>query len=241
MHDQESHLNYWFKDHACYGTSGGATFYPATKSCDMPVTDKKALRQQFKKRRSALPAYRQRLASYAIADKVLRRIPAMQRADTIAFYIAREGEIDLLPLMLHCLKQGRQCYLPVLEFPEENKLSFAGWVPGQPMSQNKYGIAEPVVPHHHLLAAADIDLIFMPTLAFDKDGNRLGMGGGYYDRTLADCFEDGTARSSQKPFLVATGHDVQYIPRLPRNTWDIVPHITISPGHFIRPPRLQDN
>jgi len=204
------------------------------------MTDKKAIRQLFRKKRSALPAYRQQLASYAIADKVLRKISAMQRARTIAFYIAKEGEIDLLPLMLHCLKQGRQCYLPVLESPDEKKLRFAEWVLGQAMSLNKFGITEPDVPRHHLLSAAEMDLIFMPLVAFDDCGNRLGMGGGYYDRTLAQCHGE-SAMSSKKPFLVATGHDVQYIPQLPHDAWDIIPHITITPGHFIRPLRLDGN
>ncbi len=205
------------------------------------MTDKKAIRQQYRKKRSALPAYRQKLASYAIADKVLRKISAIRRAGTIAFYIPNEGEIDLFPLMLHCLKHGRQCYLPVLECPDEKKLLFAEWVPGQVMKKNKYGIAEPVVPHHHLLSAAEMDLIFMPLVAFDDSGNRLGMGGGYYDRTLAECCFGGSATLSKKPFLVATGHDVQYIPQLPNDTWDIIPHITISPAHFIQPLRLDGN
>ncbi|NOY15942.1 MAG: 5-formyltetrahydrofolate cyclo-ligase [Gammaproteobacteria bacterium] len=203
------------------------------------MTDKKAIRQQFRKKRSALPAYRQQLASLAIADKVLRKIPVIRRAGGIAFYLSQEGEIDLLPLMLYCLKQGQRCYLPVLETPDEKKLRFAEWQPGQTMSQNKYGIGEPIVPQHQLLSAAEIDLIFMPLVAFDACGNRLGMGGGYYDRTLAGHDRDGSVPSSQKPFLVATGHDVQYIPHLPHDTWDVIPHITITPGHFIRPLRLE--
>lgn len=201
------------------------------------MTDKKAIRQLFRKKRLALPAYRQQLASYAVTDKVLRKISAIQRARTIAFYIAKEGEIDLLPLMLYCRKQGQQCYLPVLDSSNEKMLRFAEWVPGQAMSRNKYGIAEPDVPHNHLLSAAEMDLIFMPLVAFDDCGNRLGMGGGYYDRTLAQCYGE-SAASSQKPFLVATGHDVQYIPQLPHDAWDIIPHITITPGHFIRPLRM---
>lgn len=199
------------------------------------MPDKKAIRQQFRKKRSALPAYRQQLASYAIADKILRKVSAIHRAGTIAFYITNDGEIDLLPLMLHCLKQGQHCYLPVLENPAEKKLSFAEWVPGQAMALNKYGIVEPAVPHHHLLSAAEMDLIFMPLVAFDDSGNRLGMGGGYYDRTLAENGHDGSATSLRKPYLVATGHDVQYIPQLPHDTWDIIPHMTITPGHFIHP------
>ncbi|MEA1889303.1 MAG: 5-formyltetrahydrofolate cyclo-ligase [Pseudomonadota bacterium] len=199
------------------------------------MTDKKAIRQQFRKKRSALPAYRQHLASYAITDKVLRKISALKNAATIAFYVAKDGEIDLLPLMLHCIKHGRQCYLPVLVNPDEKTLRFAEWIPGRDMAHNKYGIPEPVVPHHHLLPASEMDLIFMPLVAFDACGNRLGMGGGYYDRTLAECCYGGSATKTKKPFLVAAGHDVQYIPELPHDTWDIIPHITITPAHFIQP------
>lgn len=195
--------------------------------------DKMAIRQQMRKMRSALSAQQQQLASLALTKKVLRHISAIDHVDRIAFYLTQDGEIDLLPLMIHCYKQGRQCFLPVLDCARENTLKFAEWAPDRAMSKNIYGIAEPVVPEQQLLSAGNMELIFMPLVAFDACGRRLGMGGGYYDRSLADCSKNGD--SSVKPLLVATGHDMQYVPHLPLESWDIIPDITITPDRIIKP------
>ena len=87
-----------------------------------------------------------------------------------------------------------------------------------------------------------MDLVFMPLVAFDDCGNRLGMGGGYYDRTLAECCSPGIKHkgrlefSASCPRLVATGHDIQHAPKLPRESWDIIPDLTITPARVIKPP-----
>jgi len=205
------------------------------------MTDKIAIRQQIRKKRSSLPAYRQHLASFALTRRILLNVPAINYAGKIAFYLAQDGEIDLLPLMLHCFRQGRQCYLPVLGNPDNKILNFAEWDPGQVMLKNRYGIPEPAVHEHQLSSAADMELIFMPLVAFDTCGNRLGMGGGYYDRTLAEYCAAGIRRNAHVryfnrcPYLVATGHDIQQVEKLPYQTWDIIPDITITPGRIIRP------
>jgi 5-formyltetrahydrofolate cyclo-ligase len=195
--------------------------------------DKKAIRQQIRKKRCSLPAYRQHLASFTLAKRVLRHVPAVHHADRIAFYQSQDSEIDLLPLMIHCYQQGKQCYLPVLDEAKTNTLRFALWSPGHAMMKNRYGIPEPVVPENQVLDAQDLQLIFMPLVAFDFCGHRLGMGGGYYDRTLADSSNVGV--SSERPFLVATGHDIQHVTRLPHDSWDIIPDMTITPAHVIKP------
>lgn len=206
------------------------------------MIDKTAIRQQFRIKRSALPAFRQHLASFALTRKILLHVSSIHRADRISFYLAQDGEIDLLPLMLHCLRQGRRCFLPVLGTTDDKKLSFAEWLPGQPMLKNRFGIPEPATHRHQLSSAADMDLVFMPLVAFDDCGNRLGMGGGYYDRTLAECCSPGIKHkgrlefSASCPRLVATGHDIQHTPKLPRESWDIIPDLTITPARVIKPP-----
>jgi 5-formyltetrahydrofolate cyclo-ligase len=195
-------------------------------------TDKMAIRQQIRKKRSALPDSQQNIASAALTEKVLGHIPAVHHADKIAFYLSQDGEIDLGLLMHHCYKQGRQCFLPVLDSTREYELKFAEWTPGSTMSKNKYGIAEPVVSELQLLSASDMQLIFMPMVAFDTGGQRLGMGGGYYDRSLAGC--SNSSDVAARPLLVATGHDFQFVPMLPHESWDITPDITITPGRIIK-------
>ena len=195
-------------------------------------TDKMAIRLQMRKKRSALPDYQQNIASATLTEKVLNHIPAIHHADKIAFYLSQDGEIDLGPLMHHCYKQGRQCFLPVLDCSRENELKFAEWTLESAMSKNKYGIAEPVVLESQLLSASDLQLIFMPLVAFDAGGQRLGMGGGYYDRSLAGCSNSSNVAAT--PLLVATGHDFQFVPILPREDWDIIPDITITPDRIIK-------
>lgn len=192
-----------------------------------------AIRRQMRKTRSGLPAFRQHLASFSLTKRILLHVTAVHRADRIAFYLTQDGEIDLLPLMIHCYKQGRKCFLPVLDTTTKNTLRFAEWIPGHAMKKNRYGIAEPAAPKRQLLAASDMELIFMPLVAFDPYGNRLGMGGGYYDRSLSACSNNKS--SSAEPLLVATGHDIQRVARLPHDQWDIIPDITITPGHIIKP------
>ncbi|MCK5359218.1 MAG: 5-formyltetrahydrofolate cyclo-ligase [Gammaproteobacteria bacterium] len=195
-------------------------------------TDKMVIRQQVRKKRSALPDYQQKIASAALSEQVLDKISEVHQAGRIAFYLSQDGEIGLGPLMDHCYKNGRQCFLPVLDSTRENELKFAEWTPDTSMSKNKYGIAEPVVPESQLLPAGDMQLIFMPLVAFDDSGQRLGMGGGYYDRSLAAC--SNSSDVTAKPLLVATGHDFQFVPKLPHESWDITPDITITPDRIIR-------
>ena len=95
-----------------------------------------AIRQQMRKMRSALSAQQQQIASLALTKKVLLHISAVDHVDRIAFYLTQDGEIDLLPLMIHCYKQGRQCFLPVLNPATENTLRFAEWTPDRAMSKN---------------------------------------------------------------------------------------------------------
>jgi 5-formyltetrahydrofolate cyclo-ligase len=201
---------------------------------DMSI-DKMALRRELRAKRHALPAYRQHLASAALSQRIISHISRLKRAKKVAFYLAKDGEIDLSPLIYHCLQQDIYCFLPVLRVDKESVLGFAEWLPGDAMKCNRFGIAEPVVSSHHLLTASELDIIFMPVVAFDNSGNRLGMGGGYYDRSLADCCnKNGNDRSAHRPYLVAVAHDLQYVPALQHEPWDILPDMTITPTRVIK-------
>lgn len=198
------------------------------------ITDKISLRREIREKRASLPAFRQHLASFSLARRVVLATPRINHAKKMAFYLAQEGEISLLPLIAYCLRLRRQCFLPVLSGSNENTLGFARWIPGEPMSVNRFGIAEPHVSQHELFSAAEMDIIFMPLVAFDTMGHRLGMGGGYYDRSLAAC-SSSEPYVKKRPLLVATGHDIQCVPEIPVEDWDIVPDITVTPGGIIRP------
>ena len=136
----------------------------------------------------------------------------------IAFYLAAQGEIDLSPLMQQAFKAGKQVYLPVLRSRPEHGLWFALYEPGDPLQHNRFLIPEPVIHRRRTVMPWALDLILMPLVGFDLNGNRLGMGGGYYDRTLA--FR--RLRTHWKgPKLIGIAHDLQKIDELSSQPWDI--------------------
>ena len=97
-------------------------------------------------------------------------------------------------------------------------LWFCEWREGDPLVPNRFAIPEPVPrrrPPHH---ARQLDLLLVPLVAFDARGNRLGMGGGYYDRTLAYL---GHRTHWRRPRVVGLAHALQRVDALPKNAWDI--------------------
>jgi 5-formyltetrahydrofolate cyclo-ligase len=143
----------------------------------------------------------------------------------IAFYLASQGEIDPNPLMQLALKAGKQVLLPVLRKRPEHGLWFAPFHPGDKLQNNRYLIPEPAVHRHRPTMPWAIDLIFMPLVGFDEYGNRLGMGGGYYDRTFA--FKQ-WRRHWRGPKLIGLAHELQLVDELPAQPWDIAMDAVIT-------------
>jgi len=86
------------------------------------------------------------------------------------------------------------------------------------MQINQFGIAEPMVSPRYYLRADALDLLLVPLVAFDVNGNRLGMGGGFYDRTLAYLKR---RQHWCRPYLLGIAHDFQRVESLKRADWDI--------------------
>lgn len=136
----------------------------------------------------------------------------------IALYWANDGEIDPTVIFERALVLGKQVYLPVLSRVAHDRLWFAPASLDTQLRANRFGIPEPCVPAHALIRAQAIDVLFVPLVAFDAAGNRLGMGGGYYDRSLAFL---ALRQRWRKPHVVGLAYDFQRIPSMPANTWDV--------------------
>lgn len=163
-------------------------------------------------RRRGLPAWRQRRAAATLAAVVLRQ-PEVRRARRIACYLPADGEIDPLPLMARLRARGKQTLLPVLE--ADGRLRFRRF-PAPRLRRNRFGIAEPQGSN---VVARQLDLVLLPLVAFDRHGGRLGMGGGYYDRTFA--FRLSGRLAARGPLLIGLAHRFQEVPRLPLAAWDV--------------------
>lgn len=174
---------------------------------------KQQLRQLLRERRQQLSARDQRTAS-ARLDRQLRRQPALRRARRVAFYLANDGEISPAITLQRLARQGRQCYLPCLN---RQTLVFRRHRPGQTLKRNRFNIPEPPARAMHR-PAQSLDIIFMPLVGFDGRGNRLGMGGGFYDRSLAHLRRN---TPGERPLLIGLAHECQRLTQLPTQPWDV--------------------
>lgn len=184
-------------------------------------------RRELRGRRRALSVQAQRVAARKLAQR-LRTLPALKSARHVALYWPNDGEID--PRLLQRLKLRHQhIYLPVLHACPANTLRFVRWGRGERLAKNRFGIPEPHPAHSR--PARAMDVILLPLVGFDAQGNRLGMGGGFYDRTLAFL------RRVPRPFplLVGVAHACQQVDLLETAPWDVPLALIVTDKKRIRP------
>jgi 5-formyltetrahydrofolate cyclo-ligase len=181
------------------------------------VSTKTQLRRELRRRRAALPS---ETARRAAAQLVVRLAATrwFRTARHIACYLANDGEIDTTAIIERILSAGKRCYLPVLARRDHDRLWFAPYEDGAPLRANRYGILEPVVPARRLVRAQALDLVLLPCVAFDPAGRRLGMGGGFYDRSLAFL---GLRRHWRHPQAIGLAYEFQRLENLPADPWDV--------------------
>lgn len=142
--------------------------------------------------------------------------PLVANSRHIATYLAADGEIDTSPLMHMLWSSGKTLYLPVLAPFSRQRLWFARYTAGDRLTANRYGIPEPVV--RELIKPWALDLILTPLVAFDTAGHRIGMGGGYYDRSLAFLRN---RQHWQKPRRLGLAYEFQKQALITPSPWDI--------------------
>jgi 5-formyltetrahydrofolate cyclo-ligase len=173
-----------------------------------PLALRQALRREMRSRRRALPRVRRQFAVRAIV-RHLSALAAYRRARSVALYWPADGEPDIRGIEANARARGKQLYLPVIG--RGGKLTFAPWRRGSRLRRNRYGIPEPTGGRR--VPAGRLDMLVMPLVAFDAEGNRLGMGGGYYDRTLA--------QRRRRPLRVGVAFACQQAEAIPAQPWDI--------------------
>lgn len=177
-------------------------------------TENRALRAAMRARRRALTAAERAAAAERFADRIwpLLRPP---RCRHIAVYFAFDGELDPAPLVRRLWAVGKQVYLPVVSRLAPHRLWFRRYTDTTPLQVNRYGIPEP--DKGLLFPAPRLDVVLLPLTAFDAAGNRLGMGGGYYDRTFAHRRDSHASR----PRLIGIGYRWQQVSALAREPHDL--------------------
>ncbi|CAG8871054.1 5-formyltetrahydrofolate cyclo-ligase [Pseudomonas fluorescens] len=175
------------------------------------------LRRMLRKARRALTPSQQRQAARGLY-KQLAQQPLFRRARHISLYLPTDGEIDPHLLLRAAQRRGKATYLPVLSAWPRTKMVFQRIRPGEKLKPNRFRILE---PRHNLARQRKVwalDLVLLPLVGFDDVGGRLGMGGGFYDRSLAYLARRNDWR---KPTLLGLAHECQKVARLAQASWDV--------------------
>ena len=175
----------------------------------------RTLRQTIREQRRALTRSEAATCAEQLAQQVSTH-PLILRSHRIAAYLASDGEMDPAPLLQSLWSANKQVYLPVLVPFSPEKLWFARFKPDDILAFNRFGIPEPV--RRHLIKPSALDLVLTPLVAFDTAGHRIGMGGGFYDRTFAFLQR---RQYWHKPYLVGLAYEFQKQTAIKANNWDV--------------------
>lgn len=179
------------------------------------------LRRYLRQTRRSLSAAARRQAGRQVAAQ-LRRHPTLQAAQHVGVYLDDFGEVPTRALILQLLAQGKAVYLPVIR-PFDQRLVFVPMGLQQYQQQrfyrHRFGMLEPRGQRGR--SVGQLDVLIMPLVAVDQRGIRLGMGGGFYDRTLA--------HAPARPYRIGLAYPFQHVALLPARPWDQALDAVVTP------------
>jgi len=191
---------------------------------DSSALSRPQLRRLLRKARRALNRAEQRQAAQGLYRQ-LAQDPLFRRARHVSLYLPMDGEIDPRLLLREAQRRGKKTYLPVLSAWPRTKMVFQRVKPGERFRPNRFRIPEPRIDARKQRKIWALDLILMPLVGFDDQGGRLGMGGGFYDRSLA---YQARRKAWQKPVLLGLAHECQKVGKLAVASWDVPLQGTVS-------------
>ncbi len=184
------------------------------------------LRKEIRLRRNTLSVIQQRNAGIALATN-LSSHNKIQQAKRIAVYLSNDGELSTENFIDWCWQHDKEVYLPVIHPFNPGNLLFLHYQQETKLINNIYGILEPKLDVTKVCPLAELDIICTPLVAFDESGARLGMGGGFYDRSLAHW-------QQTKLYPLGLAHDCQLVKNVPVESWDIPLPEIITPSKRYR-------
>ncbi|ENX58917.1 MULTISPECIES: 5-formyltetrahydrofolate cyclo-ligase [Acinetobacter] len=183
------------------------------------------LRKQLRSKRRQLSHYEQKKAEQRVLVQ-LRQFTRFKSASKIGLYLHAFGEVHTDQLLKLCFRQNKQVYLPMICNMNQHlvwvKVSSRQYL-NKRFSHHPLGMKEPMASRGKHVSY--LDLLIMPLLACDQFGTRIGMGGGYYDRTLASA--------KHRPYRLGLAHTFQYVDTpLLRQKWDQPLNALLCPKKF---------
>ena len=198
-------MNRWVQGLVRTAAAWGTLFIAITWAHMQIKTLRASLRD---KRRSLSPALIAE-KSQAIATRV-QMLPAWRLARKIGFYWPTAEEVSILPLIQLAQAESKSCYLPALNHASwrNSPLLFRPYQPNvTPLRKNRFGIAEPLGRLGSGYSGSSLDLVIVPVVGFNQACDRIGMGGGYYDRAFQGSV--GSRRARQRTTLLGLAFDCQ--------------------------------
>lgn len=187
------------------------------------------IRKRLRTQRAELSIESFNSMSSAIA-KTVRKSNAFKNAQRIGFYHSVRCEADPVSLKT----SDKHFFLPVLSRDLTEGLVFIELNDNTQFENNKFSIPEPIYDEEKIVPASSLDLVIVPLLGFDKSGNRLGMGGGFYDRCFAFKKQQNT-----KPLLMGYAYDFQEVDSLSPESWDVGLDMIATESGLITTPYLK--
>ncbi len=184
------------------------------------------LRKEIRQRRNALAVMEQSNAAIALTKRLSTHSQILQ-AKRIAIYLSNDGELSTANFIDWCWQNNKEVYLPVVHPFSKGNLLFLDYQEDTELISNRYGILEPKLDVTMVCPLDQLDIICTPLVAFDDSGARLGMGGGFYDRSLAHWQQN-------KTYPLGLAHDCQLVDTVPVEGWDIPLPEIITPSKNYR-------
>jgi 5-formyltetrahydrofolate cyclo-ligase len=196
------------------------------------ITEIQQLRKSLRRQRLTLSIHTRRRAEQAVVRQ-MRRQPHFVNAQRVGLYVDAFGEVPTGVLIQLCFNLRKAVYLPVVRSVNQplswSRITRHQWQ-NQRMMKHRFGMKQPLMQRGVSVKA--LDCLFMPLVGFDLKGHRLGMGGGFYDRTLA--LSRAIGKQQNKPWRIGIAYDFQRVDNLHSNQWDIPLHAIVTQSGYRR-------
>lgn len=183
---------------------------------------KQALRREIKRRVAALSEDEKRRQSLVVSRKLLRH-PKYMSAERIAVFLSMKDEVCTQEIIGDVFKQSKSCFIPRYE-TNSNRMDMLRLHSLQDLDAlplTSWNIRQPAADdssREEALSGGGVDLILMPGLGFDRSGNRLGRGKGFYDTYLERCMQ----HPKGKPYTIALAFKEQLCEQIPVDDNDVL-------------------
>jgi len=184
------------------------------------------IRSLIRLKRNTLGATEKKLARCNLLAQ-LENQKLLNKPKNIACFLSFDGEIPTQAVIQKICEQGKACYLPKLKPHKPNQLWFMPYQLDSKLTNNRFGIPEVDLLPNHAIAVSKLDLVLMPLVAFNAKGQRLGMGGGFYDATFAHL-----KNAKKRPLFIGLAYDFQMTVEIPNDPWDILLDGVCTPKKF---------